>query len=317
MKLKIWLNIWLDKYEKHSVKFRTFLKYQEIIEKHINPILGKYELIDLNYEIIQDFVIEKIEHGNLLNHTGLSTNTVLSIVSVLKQSLKQAIMLKIIPDNPMSFVKVPVSKEKEVCAFDRKEQGIIEQFCLKHSRINYIGIVICLYTGIRLGELLALTWDDIDFEKKIMKINKTSFFSKGKIHIDAPKTKCSNRVIPLPQKLLVILKKQYKKSKSIYIISTKKNMMVSIRSYQKTFASILRKCHIPYRNFHSLRHTFATRAIEMGMDVKTVSEILGHKNSMITLTRYSHSLFEYKVEMMNKMCSLINEKNNVLNEKNK
>lgn len=308
MQLKTWLHIWLDKYERYSIKLRTFLKYQEIIQQHINPILGEYELENLNYEIIQIFVIEKIEHGNLLNHTSLSTNTVRSIVSVLKQSFKQAIALKIIVNNPMSFVKIPPSTEKEVCAFDRKEQKIIENFCLNHTRKNYIGIVICLYTGIRLGELLALTWEDIDFEKKTMRINKTSFFSKGKIYVDIPKTKCSNRIIPLPQNILKILWKRYKKSQSLYIITTRENGMVAVRSFQKTFASILRKCHIPYRNFHSLRHTFATRAMEMGMDVKTISEILGHKNAMITLARYSHSLFEYKVKMMNRLCLLMDEK---------
>lgn len=93
----------------------------------------------------------------------MSTNTVLSIVSVLKQSFKQAITLKIITDNPLNYVKVPPSKEKEVCAFYWREQKIIENFCLNHSRTNYIGIVICLYTGIRLWELLALTWEDNRF----------------------------------------------------------------------------------------------------------------------------------------------------------
>lgn len=122
---------------------------------------------------------------------------------------------------------------------------------------------------------------------------------------DTPKTKTSNRVIPLPDKLINLLTLYKKTSISKYIIHTYKNEMVEIRSYQRTFEVILRKCKIKHYNFHCLRHTFATRALELGMDIKTLSEILGHTNVAITLNRYAHSLLEYKKQEMNKIAQIL------------
>ena len=158
--------------------------------------------------------------------------------------------------------------------------------------------------------MLALTWDDINFNTKLLEINKNvcklKIDGKYTFHLDTPKTKSSYRVIPIPKQLITHLKKIKKESTSNYIITTKNNGMVDTRSYQKTFERILKKLNIKYRNFHSLRHTFATRALELGMDVKSLSEILGHKNAMITLNRYTHSLLSYKIEMMNKLGKKLN-----------
>lgn len=308
MKLNEWLDSWLNKYQKTTIKLRTYLKYLDIIQKHINPILGEYELEDLTSNILQDFVLYKLNNGNLITKGKLSDNSVISIVSLLKLALRQAVFLGVSSVEYTAHIKMPTIKEKEVTAFNKIEQQKIENYCLNSKR-NYIGIIICLYTGIRLGELLALTWNDIDFDKRLLKINKTVYTitkdGKNEAYIDKPKTKQSNRIIPLPKQLVDVLRKNKKISTSNYIISTKNGGVVQNRSYQKTFKSILRKCNIPYKNFHSLRHTFATRALELGMDVKTLSEILGHKNSIITLNRYSHSLLEHKFEFMNKVGKLL------------
>lgn len=206
-------------------------------------------------------------------------------------------------------IKLPPTTEKQITAFEKHEQEKLEKFCLSSKRKNHIGIIICLYTGIRLGELLALTWDDIDFSSGFLSISKMAYRIKEndqpKIIIDKPKTKSSNRIIPIPQPLLDILKSIKQTSKANYVLSTKTNGIVETRSYQHTYARILYKLNIPYKNFHALRHTFATRAIEMGIDVKTLSEILGHKNPVITLTRYTHSMMSYKIEMMNKMGQML------------
>ena len=305
MKLEEWLNIWLNKYVKHTIKLRTFLTYESICKKHIIPVLGNYKLNDLSSKIIQDFLLNKLEHGNINNNQALSYNTIKMIYSILKKALNSAYDFEIINVDYTKKIILPKNREKNIEVFDSKEQKILETFCLNNRKSNYFGIVLCLYTGIRLGELLALTWNDIDFNKKLLSINKTASYikinDKFTNYIDTPKTSSSNRTIPLPKQLLPYLKKIKKTSNSKYIITTKRNGMVGTRSYQKTYTRILNKLNIKYRNFHSLRHTFATRTLELGMDVKSLSEILGHKNAMITLNRYSHSLLNYKIEMMNKL----------------
>ncbi len=303
MKLKDLLELWLERYMKHTIKIRTYNRYKSICDLHLIKDLGEYELEELKPNVLQDFLLKKID-----DH--YSTNTIKGIVSVLKQALRLAITLEFVDKEYCSNLKMPSSEEKEISVFTKKEQQIIESFCLNHKKRNYIGIVICLYTGIRLGELLALTWEDIDFNSNLLTINKTSYSAKldGKtqIIVDKPKTKKSNRVIPLPNQLVKLLKIIKKESNSKYLITTRNLVMVGNRSYQRTFKFILKKVNVPYRNFHSLRHTFATNAIELGMDVKTLAEILGHTNAMITLNRYSHSLLNYKIEMMNKLGKNLN-----------
>ena len=303
MKLKELLELWLERYMKHTIKIRTYNRYKSICDLHLIKDLGEYELEELKPNVLQDFLLEKIDEN-------YSTNTIKGIVSVLKQALRLAITLEFVDKEYCSNLKMPSSEEKEISVFTKKEQQVIESFCLNHKKRNYIGIVICLYTGIRLGELLALTWDDIDFNSNLLTINKTSYSAKvddkTQIIVDKPKTKKSNRVIPLPNQLVKLLKIIKKESNSKYVITTRNSGMVGNRSYQRTFKFILKKVNVPYRNFHSLRHTFATNAIELGMDVKTLAEILGHTNAMITLNRYSHSLLNYKIEMMNKLGKNLN-----------
>ena len=309
MKLKDWLDTWMNKYVKHTVKIRTYNTYLQFIEKHINPKLGDFELEELSPQVLQEFVLEKLEKGNLKTGKKLANNTVIVMTNILKQAIEEANILEITNKNSCKKIKMPLQEETKVCAFEKSEQDKIEKYCLSSKKSNHIGIVICLYTGLRIGELLALTWDDIDFNRNYMTISKSAFQGKQNdkitIIVDTPKTKNSNRVIPLPKQLVDILKKIKKKSTSKYVITTKNNGMVGTRSYQRTFERILNKLDIPYKNFHALRHTFATRALEFGMDVKTVSEILGHKNPMITLQRYTHSLMSYKTDMMNKFGKLL------------
>lgn len=205
MKLNEWLDTWLNKYLKTTIKLRTYLKYNDIINKHINPILGEYELNDLNGNILQEFVLYKLNNGNLITNEKLADNSVIAIVSLLKQALRQALFLGISNTEYTAHIKIPMAKEKEITVFNRLEQQKLESYCL-NSKPNYIGIIICLYTGIRLGELLALTWNDIDFDNKLLKVNKTVYTitknGKNEAHIDRPKTKQSNRIIPLPKQII-------------------------------------------------------------------------------------------------------------------
>lgn len=166
------------------------------------------------------------------------------------------------------------------------------------------GILLCLYSGLRIGELIALQWSDIDFVKGILTVSKSCHDGQDGLIIDEPKTANSRRLIPLPKQLLPILKGIKKKSKSPFVVSAN-GSSVSVRSYQRSFELLLKRLNIPHKGFHSLHHTFATRALECGMDIKTLAEILGHKNPTVTLNRYAHSLMEHKSDMMNRLGKLL------------
>lgn len=309
MKVKELFVLWLEKYAKLSVKTRTYNKYEFIVYTRIIPVLGECDINQITTTMLQEFVLQLLEKGNIKDNSSLSVNTVHGIVSVLKQGFNLAMLLEFINKNPTTAIKMPKLDEKEICALSREEQKRVEEYCLNNRKWNYIGIILCLYTGIRLGELLALTWEDIDFENKSLCIKKTAYKAKingeNQMIIDTPKTKKSNRVIPLCDKLLNLLELLKNNTESQYVISTKNGNIIETRSYQRTFESILVKCGVKHYNFHCLRHTFATRAIELGMDPKTLSEILGHTNVGITLNRYAHSLYEFKIQEMNKLSTLL------------
>lgn len=308
MKYIEWLNIWLNNYIKPSAKDRTYIRYEQLIRTHIAPKIGDKDVNDLTPIVLQSFVTELLNSGNLRTGKELSANFVNMVISVVQNSLKTANLVGIASEYTANKIKRPKAKEKQVNCFTVSEQKTIEQYVLNCKKDKLFGVVLCLYTGLRIGELLALTWNDIDFGKGLLFVSKTCHDGNDGVNhiriIDSPKTPHSRRVIPLPKQILPLLKALKKRSRCQYIISDG-DKPVLVRSYQRTFELLLRKLHIPHKGFHSLRHTFATRAMECGIDVKTLSELLGHKNATITLNRYAHSLLEHKVEMMNKLGKLL------------
>ena len=303
-----WFNIWLENYIKPSSKQRTCEQYCKIAKIHILPQIGSYELTELTPFVLQKFVTDLTVNGNKRTGKGLSPNFVKTIISVVQNSLKTAHLVGYLPEYTANKIKRPKILEKQVDCFTLTEQKKIETAALTAKKDKYKGVVLCLYTGLRIGELLALSWEDIDFEKGILTVSKTC--RDGNIngkHVrisDTPKTENSRRQIPLSKTILKMLKEMKKRSKCEFVIADE-NKPVFVRTYQRMFELLLKKLHIPHKGFHSLRHTFATRALECGMDVKSLSEILGHKNATITLNRYAHSLWEHKSEMMNKLGKLL------------
>ena len=308
MKYIDWLNIWLNNYIKPSAKERTYMRYEQLIRTHIAPKIGDKDVNDLTPIVLQSFVTELLNTGNLKTGKELSANFVNMVISVIQNSLKTAHLIGIANEYVANKIKRPRIKEKQVECFSCQEQKKIENYVLNSGKDKLFGIVLCLYTGLRIGELLALTWNDIDFGKGLLFVSKTCHDgNNGKKHIriiDSPKTTHSRRVIPLPKQILPLLKDVKKRSQCEYIVADG-DKPVFVRSYQRTFELLLKKLHIPHKGFHSLRHTFATRAIECGIDVKTLAELLGHKNATITLNRYAHSLLEHKVDMMNRLGKLL------------
>lgn len=302
MKYNDWLKDWLFLYIKPTTKQITYEKYKRQIEIHIAPYLGGFELSELTPLVLQRFTVD-------LSKKGLSFNTVSGIVSLLKASLKRAVQIGVADKEFSSAVVRPKGKEKQIECFFKEEQKKIEHFISGKNNRKYFGIILTLYTGLRIGELLALTWDDVDLKKGLIVVSKScrDGWENGKYIkiIDTPKTESSVRVIPIPDRLLPHLKALKKASKSAYVIDGKGEFGAEVRSYQNTFTLLLKRLGISHKGFHSLRHTFATRALECGMDIKTLSEILGHKNPSVTLKRYTHSLLEHKTEMMNKLGKLL------------
>lgn len=304
MKYIDWLNIWLNNYIKPSAKERTCIRYEQLIRTHIAPKIGDKDVNDLTPIVLQSFVTELLNTGNLKTGKELSANFVNMVISVIQNSLKTAHLVGAANEYVANKIKRPRAKEKKVECFSCQEQKKIETYVLNSGKDKLFGIVLCLYTGMRVGELIALQWKDIDVQKGLLTVSRSCHDTSGGIVFDEPKTATSRRVIPIPKQLLPKLKSIKKNSNSDFVVSADGNA-VSVRSYQRSFELLLKRQNIVHRGFHSLRHTFATRALECGMDVKTLSEILGHKNPTVTLNRYAHSLLEHKTAMMNRLGKLL------------
>ena len=283
---------------------RTYERYKLIVEQHIKDKIGGMELNELSPLVLQQFITELLQSGNKKTGKGLSANSVNAVISVIQSSLRTAHLLGLTTEYAADKLKRPKLQEKPVECFTIAEQKQIEQAVMNGKKDKLYGILLCLYSGLRIGELIALQWSDINLTKGILTVSKSCHDSKDGLVIEAPKTISSRRAIPLPKQLLPILKSIKKKSDAPFVVSAK-GKPVSVRSYQRSFELLLKRLNIPHKGFHSLRHTFATRALECGMDVKTLSEILGHKNPTVTLNRYAHSLMEHKADMMNRLGKLL------------
>ncbi|MGN1098922.1 MAG: tyrosine-type recombinase/integrase [Christensenellales bacterium] len=309
MKYGKWLDEWFINYIQPSSKRKTCERYSEIIGNHLKVRLGEYELDKLSPLVLQRYVTELTQNGNIRTGKGLAANSVNGIITVIQSSLKLAFALGEVGEYTADKIRRPKNNEKEVTCFTLPEQKKIEQAALASKKPKMFGIVLCLYTGLRIGELLATEWTDIDFSEMTITVNKTCHDGKDTDGsacriTDSPKTASSKRTIPIPKQLLPLLLAHKKRSKSQYVVSND-GQRLTVRSYQKSFELLQRRLGIERKGFHSLRHTFATRALECGMDVKTLSEILGHKNASVTLNRYAHSMMEHKKEMMNKLGKII------------
>lgn len=309
MKYREWLHDWLELYEKESVKPRTYKQYTDVIDDRLIPALGEYEMEELTPLVLQRYIVELSQSGNKRTGRGLAPNSVNSIILVLHSSLSMAYILGLTKELHIDKIKRPKTSEKAVESFTKEEQKRIEQAVLADKRDKMFGIILCLYTGLRIGELLALEWSDIDFSKAELSVTKTCYDGQDESGkscriTGAPKTESSKRTIPLPKQLIPHLREIKKRSASKYVVGNG-SKVITVRSYQRSFELLLKKQHIPHHGFHALRHTFATRAIECGMDVKSLSEILGHKNPTITLKRYVHSFMEHKREYMNRLGKML------------
>ena len=273
----------------NSVKESTYFNYKYIIKKYLYPKLRHKTLKQL---LKYDFNV-LINNSKSLNKTSLK-----KIITILKSILKFA-ERKYDVDFKIDLIKVVNKDVPEIKIFTTREKKKLINYCYNSENLKEIGILISLYTGLRIGELCALKWKDIDLSKDILTVNYTlqriSTDDGTKILFGKPKTRSSIRQIPINKTLHNILYKIYTLNvydKESYFLTGSTTQFIEPRNYQYTFKTILKKLRIPYYNFHILRHTFATDCININMDVKSLSRILGHSNVNITLNKYVHPSFK-------------------------
>ena len=310
---KDWIYTWLLE-KKDYIKESTYANYSNNIFNHIIPKLGNYYLNELNHKVIQDFLLELSKNGRKDNTGGLAEKTIKDITIIIKGSIKKGINEDKIKHIELTFNYPKDNKENKLYVLTKREQSKITNYVLENINSRNIGLLISLYSGIRIGELCALRWEDVDFKKNCLTINKTiqRVYIKdknkniSKVIITTPKTKNANREIPINKDFLEILKK-VKSDKKHYIL-TGNEKYIEPRTYRKYFNKVLDKLKIKHFNFHSLRHTFATNCISLGVDYKTVSELLGHANVNITLNLYVHPRYSQKKKCIDLVCKVFQEK---------
>lgn len=310
---KDWLWYWMQK-KKDYIKESTYSNYSNIISNHIIPELGNIKLSNLNNKLIQEYLINKYKTGRLDGSGGLSYKTIRDIIAVVKSSLKYAIKEEMINNINLDFTYPKIGNKDKIYIMPKKDQERLITYIKQNEDTRSLGILLALYSGIRIGELCSLQWKDIDFKNNIMHINKTlqriyikdNKESVSKIIITNPKTHNAERDIPLNKGFADILKKYQTKSNN-YILSNC-DKWIEPRTYRRYFKKCLDKAKIGQINFHGLRHTFATNCIKLGVDYKTVSELLGHANVNITLNLYVHPQMSQKKKCIDLICKNFHEK---------
>ena len=287
---------WL-KYKKNTVKKSTYYNYSYSVAKYLYPSFAGKNITKIkNYN---NFIEE-------LSDT-LSPKTVRDIVTKLKEIInfyEEEHNTKI----NVKKMSLPKINKKEIQILSNKEKQKLEKYCIEQNSLKSLGILICLNTGLRIGEVCALRWENIDFESKKIHIEKTieRIYSKEEnktiVIIDTPKSITSVRTIPINSKLYNILKQIRGKSKKTdFVLTGSREHYVEPRNYQYHFKEILKRSKVKKYKFHTLRHTFATNCIEAGMDIKSLSEILGHADVSITLNIYVHSSDKAKRKYLEKI----------------
>lgn len=293
-------------HQRYQVKQSTYSHYMNLIDTHIRPQFGGLLVNELSANMIEEYADKKLTKGRLNQTGGLAPKTVKDLLSLLRLIIKYGIARDLI-DQRVLFFSGPKVPKKEIQVLSMEEQRKLEQLALNSEDMMCFGVYLCLYTGLRLGELCALQWKDFDLQNACLHINKTILRisnpgqegQKTRVVIDAPKTLTSKRVIPISTHLRTLLyekRNEEIEQEACFLTGTKN--YIEPRSYYNKYKSYLKKCGLPSYTFHILRHTFATRCIEKGVDPKALSEILGHADVQITLNRYVHPSLEHKRNCM-------------------
>lgn len=286
--------------KKQYVKKSTFSAYMLLLENHLLPIFGESQQIE--EKEVQAFVFKKLE-------SGLSQKTVKDILIVLKMVLKFGAKHKHFEYTPFD-IQYPTERERQsIEVLSRADQKKIMNYIQQHFTFRNLGVYICLSGGIRIGEICALTWEDIDTDNGIINIRRTiqriyvveDGVRKTELLLDTPKTKNSIREIPMSRDLLRMLKPIKKIVNDSFFVLTNDAKPTEPRTYRSYYKNLMQELGMPALKFHGLRHSFATRCIESNCDYKTVSVLLGHSNISTTLNLYVHPNMEQKKKAIEQM----------------
>lgn len=304
-----WLDLCLEVYMKNSLKQSTYLSYEGYIRVHLKPALGNLQLRDLTPRLLQQYYNYKAEEE------GLSPKTIININLFLHKALSYAVTEGYIPSNPAASINLSRGNKPQIEILTRDEQAQLIRASYQHRYGVFIRLV--LFTGLRLGELLGLRWEDIDMQSNLLhvrrtlnRLNKVKPRAPGEptteIVIQPPKSQNSIRSIPLLPAVIqdlmnwksiqrndqVMMGDQYRDSGMI--VTNPSGGFIEPRTFKDQYDQILALAGLRHFTFHALRHTFASRAMEQGMDAKTVSVLLGHASVSFTMDTYAHVLTDYK-----------------------
>lgn len=291
--LEDWMMYWMENERLGSVKASSYQTYLNQMNRHLLPALGHYSLSQLTPSIIYDFVNE------LRNH-GLASNTIKGVFRLFSAAMRFAFEEGVIQKNPCRKIRILGNESAEQRVLSREEQDKLRVEALSK---NDVPTLLSLYTGMRLGEVCALKWSDIDWEKHTIVVRRTvqrvaqmnrAASGKTLLMIGTPKSKHSQRVLPVPEFLLEKLRSLLENQDIAgYVFGTGIHT-AEPRTIQRRFKRLMEQLGMSNVHFHTLRHSFATRLLELGVDIKTVSALLGHGSTQTTLDFYAHSLIEHQ-----------------------
>ena len=290
-----------------DVKTSTRERYWFMLERHIVPYFGKTPASKLTAKVLSAFLLHLKENGRLDGKGGLSAKTVRDLAVLLKTLLRFAQREYHCVCDALN-AKLPSCKQKNIEVLSEQELAVMSK-ALSPSKKITCAVMLALHAGLRVGEVCALRVRDINFMTGTIQISRSvqrmTLNGKSQLLVQRPKSDSSERIVPLPDDMMAYLKKAVSGlPQDAYILTGRKDKPMEPRTYQYYFESVLHRCGVRKRSYHTLRHTYATRCIENGIDVKSVSEMLGHADITTTLRLYVHPSMDSKRQAVQKISFL-------------
>ena len=320
-----WMDRWLENYARPTVKLSTYCSYEMYIRVHIKPQIGSLYMNTLRVDDLQGFFNERGKKGNIKTDRGLSPKTLTNLRNMMHLAFSQAVKNKVMAENLVESVRLPKGDKREMRVLDREEQTRLIMAARRAPEPAAFGIIFTLFTGLRMGELCGLRWENVNMDQRSFQVCETrnrlpnfddSIETTTSVKtVATTKTDNSRRTVYIMSELFQDLKRHKAIQDSVafqypgynrdgYVFCQENGQPYEPRTYQDLFKRCVRQAGIQDANFHALRHTFATRSLEQGMDVVTLSRLLGHASPSITMDKYGHALDDHKRSSLEKLGNL-------------